>query len=241
MAERRMTAVQSLTICDPTDDRCVRHVEPQKLPGISVRHNPSCSNNLCSLFGCSDGGNWRINRNGTLDRAEWIKGWVMTQLLTRGYVMCEEHPLGKRGGGWWADVFRSPSFISGSKLWAIQWMHGGATPNLVQYAKQYAQQALQYLITWGIASSVQVDAFYISRGPMMGRLDHMTTRGSMRTHDRADPLGAVIQLHVNVIGPGVRSTYTLTGRPLPNAIWLWREYLPPHAPHTTGRIYERVS
>jgi len=244
MAQRRMTGVKSLVSCEPSDDRCERAISPQKLPGISVRHTPSCAGDLCSLFGCSNGGNWRLTRDGTLDRAEWIKGWIMTQLLTRGYVSCEEHPLGKRGGGWWADVFRGAqtqaSFRSGSKLWALQWMHGGATATLVQYARQYAQQALQPLLTWGLVSSLNVDAFYISRGPIAGRVSHVVSPGG-GSHDRADPLGAIIQLKINVSGPGMQSSYSIAGSRMPNSIWLWREYLPSPAPHTTGgRYYQAV-
>ena len=58
---------------------------------------------------------------GTIDRAEWIKGCVMAQLTTHGAVSCEEPPLRKRAGGWWADAFRSPvGFSIGSKLWTLQ-------------------------------------------------------------------------------------------------------------------------
>ena len=209
--------------CDPGDDRCVRPVEPTFQPGISVRHSPSCSGNICGLFQC-DGGNWRVTSRGTLDRSEWIKGWIMTQLLTRGQVDCRDHPLGKRDGGWWADAFRSADnyngFRSGSKLWALQFSHGGASNEVLLRAKQYAQQALQPLLTWGIVSKLRIDALYVTRLPFQ----------------------ATIQLKITISGPGVTSSFTVEGQQQPNAEWLWREYMPPRlAGQTPGRLHGKVA
>lgn len=235
MPDRRMTGVQKTWICDPGDDRCVKPIEPPFLPGISVRHSPSCSDHLCStVFNC-DFGNWRITNQNTLDRTKWIEGWIMTQLLTRAWVDCEEHPLSdmpgnsiKRGGGWWADAFRGAvggqrSFNSGSKLWALQWRHGGAVNALLLQAESYAKEALRYLTAWGIVSSLRVKAVYLTRA----------INGS------GFP-GAVMHLRISVAGPGVSSTYTFEGSQMPNSEWLWREYMPPKPITTGGRWYEPV-
>lgn len=220
------THTEPVWICDPTDDRCVRPISPTFLPGISVRHSPSCTGEICSIFAC-DGGNWRVTNQGTLDRAKWIEGWIITQLLTRGQVECEEHPLGKRDGGWWADAFRSGSsarnqFRSGSKLWALQFAHGGATNQLLMQAKQYAYEALSYLTSFGIVRTLHIDALYIAKG------------------NKPFP-GAVIQLKISISGPGVASSMTVEGQQQPNMEWLWQEYRAPvAAQHIQGRLYGRT-
>lgn len=215
------TMVQPPNICDPTDDQCVRPVEPFKLPGISVRHSPSCTGTICNLFAC-DGGNWRVTREGTLDRAEWIKGWAITQLFTPRYMSCQEHPLGLKRGGWWADSFRigpESNFISGSRLYALGYMQGGARNELLMQAQDYAFEALQYLTGWGIASSINTSAQWATRGSM----------AQMTMH-----------LHVDITGPSI--SFTTEGTGTSGNEWLWREYLAPKAlTALPGRHYRRVA
>jgi len=211
--------------CETLDDRCARPQTPNFLPGISLRQTPSCSGNFCGLMQC-DEGNWRVTNQSTLDRRKWIEGWIITQLFTRGLVDCAEHPLGKRGGGWWADAFRNTSgyqtFRSGSKLWALQWRHGGATNDLLLQAKSYAQQALAPLQTWGILTRFTVDALWAAKG-------------------NAPFPGAILHLRITIFGPGFASAYTYEGSQQPNAEWLWREYMPPVAAEwSPGRLHERV-
>lgn len=162
----------------------------------------------------------------------------MTQLLTKAWVDCDEHPLRdmpgspiKRGGGWWADAFRSTAvagaarpFISGSKLWALNWVHGGATNNVLLKAEEYATQALRYLLQWGVVSRISVKAVYLTRA----------------INGTGFP-GAVMHLRVSVAGPGiVATTFTFEGSQMPNFEWLWKEYEPPKPIATGGRWYEAV-
>lgn len=213
---RALTRVSPPVICDPSDDRCVQQPGANFLSGISVRHSPSCTGAICGLFSC-DGGNWRVTTEGTLDRSQWIKGWIVTQLFTRAFLDCEEHPLGQRGGGWWADAFRTDDFKSGSKLWALLWTHGGASNQLLLTAKTYALEALQPLMGWGVVSSINVDALYVTRFPF----------------------DATIQLDIRVVGPGVHSQFSVVGERQPNYTWLWQEYMP-HRAETGGRLYARA-
>src|SRR5262245_27585006 len=114
-------ATTAINPCAPAPKRCkAAPVYPLSRPGISARHVPACTGSYCDLIGCG-GPNWRVTNAGTLDRTHWVEGWIATQLFTRGAVTCEEHPLGKRDGGWWADSFRADGFKSGSKLWSLQW------------------------------------------------------------------------------------------------------------------------
>lgn len=218
--------VQPVAKCEPTDDRCARGVEPTFMPGISVKHSPSCHGDICNLFAC-DGGNWRVTGSGTLDRSEWIKGWAVTQLLTRGFIDCDEHPLQQRSGGWWMDTYRSPDyrvggagFRSGSKLWALAWFHGGATNGLLVRAMDYAYEALQYLQRWGIGR-VDVNAVWATRGARFP--------------------GAVMHLMINIVGPGVVATFSLEGQRQPSNLWLWQELRPPSPNRTIGRLHGTVA
>jgi len=238
------TSVRPIYICDPRDDRCVDPpMSPPFLPGISVRHSPSCSDHLCNtVFNC-DFGNWRITNQGTLDRAKWIEGWIFTQLLTRGFVDCGQHPLGKRGGGWWADEFRTPEgpvggglgagqgFRSGSRLWALNWGAGrvpgpgrGATNDLLLQAEDAAIEALRPLSKWGIVSELNVKAVYLTRA----------INGS-------GVPGAVLHLKISIKGPGVSTSLGFEGSQMPSSEWLWREYMPPQPYQTEARWYDAVS
>lgn len=183
--------------CAPAPPRCPTVERTLFQPGISVRHTPVCPGDLCYLEGCG-GGNWRVVR-GTLDRSRWIEGWIMSQLMTRGEVSCDEHPLKVRDGGWWFDAFRPDNFKSGSKLWALNWAR--VNPETLMLAKQWAEEALQYLIQWGIASSIAVDTRWICVRP------------------------AVIKLSVHARGPGIASDVTVQGTAMPDSTYLWKEYV----------------
>lgn len=183
--------------CAPAPPRCASVTRTLFQPGISVRHTPVCPGDLCYLEGCG-GGNWRLLR-GTLDRSRWIEGWIMTQLMTRGEVSCDEHPLKERAGGWWFDAFQVDNFKIGSKLWALNWARVNAETLLL--AKQWAQDALHPLLQWGIASTVTVDSRWISVRP------------------------AVIKLAVDARGPGVATSVNIQGVPMPDSTYLWKEYI----------------
>ena len=189
--------------CAPPPKRCKTPIYPLSQPGISARLIPTCAVSYCDLLGCGDP-NWRVTNAGTLDRSHWIEGWIATQLFTRGEVSCQENPLGKRDGGWWADSFRSDRFRSGSKLWSLQW--SSVTNDTLVKARAYALEALQFLLAWGVASRLTVDALYISR--------------------------FVMRLRVTVAIPGGAGTpvapasFMFQGEIVPAKGWLWSEYKP---------------
>lgn len=182
---------------DGSGDPCRPQFYPLFNTGISNRQVPICDGPYCECETPAMA-RLRITREGTLDRSHWIEGWVIAQLVTRGEISCEEHILKKRDGGWWADSFRPTSdFKSGSKLWSLQWAM--VTNEALIMAKQYATQAIQYLLAWGVASTLKVDTKYVSR--------------------------KVMRLSVTVIGPGVNTNViNIDGQAMPNAGWLWQEY-----------------
>ena len=192
-----MTKVSVSNPCLPPGDPCHSPITPLFQAGVSIRQTPLCDGPYCDCVQPAYG-RARITAAGSLDRSEWIKGWIIAQLTTRGEVSCDEHPLKVRAGGWWADSFRSPAgFRSGSKLWALQWSF--VTNDSLIMAKQYASQALAPLMLWGIASRVAVSASYASR--------------------------KVMTLAINVTGPGIAVATTVQGAAQPDSGWLWQEYV----------------
>lgn len=162
--------------------------------GIATQLIAGCST-YCDVGQTATPG-WRIVPGRTLDTRDWIKGWIVNQLSTRAVVECDETPLQIKTGGWWADAFRgSVVFVSGSKLWSLQWSKS-ITETLIM-AQRYAEDALHYLVSWKIAESVTVDVAYVSKN--------------------------VLTLAVTVKGPNVDTTVTLAGQQLPDFGWLWQD------------------
>lgn len=191
-----MTQV-SINPCLPPPDPCGAAVAPLFQSGVSIRQVPLCEGPYCDCQ-TPGYGRARITGAGTLDRSQWLEGWIIGQLTNRAEVSCDEHPLKRRAGGWWADAFRKPAgFRTGSKLWALQWAL--VTNEALIAAKQYATQALAPLLAWGIASRVNVQATFVSR--------------------------MVMRLTVTVTGPGVAAVSTVEGLAVPDSGWLWKEYV----------------
>lgn len=59
--------------------------------------------------------------------------------------------------GWWGDSFPNvPSDLIGSRLWLL--LRAKLTPESVNLAKEYVQEALGWLVQDGVASRVDVEA-----------------------------------------------------------------------------------
>lgn len=210
-----------LNVCAPPPPRCVTRNYPVFQTPISSRRVPECSPPDCP--GECTGGNpaVRVTSMGTLDREKFIEGWITQQLFTRGRVECEDHPLGKSDGGWWADSFRPDTggggrtgggrFVSGSKLWALKWRT--VTNDTLIRAKQYAQEALAYLVDWGFVSTLNIATFYVSHN--------------------------VMHIKVAISGPGVSSGMIFEGTAMPDSTWLWQEYRP-HGAVTNVPLSQRA-
>lgn len=138
---------------------------------------------------------WRATKSRSLDTRQWIRGWIVNQLSTRAAATCDDSPAIRKSGGWWADAYRVEDFRSGSKLWTLQWSK--TINETLQIAKSYAEQALAYLVTWGIATSVTVDVAYVNK--------------------------SVLTLAVTVKGPNVDVSMSFTGESRPEFGWLWQE------------------
>lgn len=191
-----------MAACEPTRRQvpCRSTDYPRFQPGIAtqvINHCAPLAGPGCGETAVCGQPAWTLDQRGNLRQRGWIKGWAINQLLTDARVTCEENPLGVASGGWWADSFRRDSFVSGSKLWSLRWETN--INHVLVLAKRYAQEALNYLIVWGIASKITVNATL--------------------------PQKRLVKLDITIEGPGAQAvSVTVAGQALPDYSWLWREY-----------------
>jgi len=221
-----MTSVQynpPQHLCGPEPPPCRTRNYPLFHPPIASRRIPLCRPPNCEAIQEGEP-NLHVNTFGTLDRVDWLRGWIIVQLFTRGQVECDETPPRIRGhprlGGWWADAFRGnqsvtgrgSAFRSGSKLWTLQWSH--VTNETLMLAKEFALEAISYLLSWGIASKIDITPWYISR--------------------------RVMRLDIVVTGPGgIDVNVTVQGAVMPDSRYLWTEYRAIPNVDVLGKRYPR--
>lgn len=87
---------------------------------------------------------------------------ILVSLLTEQRVTVDEIPSGESSArGWWGDSFPEvDGDLIGSRLWLLE--RQKHTNEVRELAKEYALEALQWLITDGVAESVSVDVQVIS-------------------------------------------------------------------------------
>jgi phage gp46-like protein len=89
--------------------------------------------------------------DGKLDWRDYVTGWVLNQLSMEARA---DDKLTYDRRGWWYDSFRAEKFVSGSKLWTLRNERSARTVAVT--ARLYIEQALSYLVTWGVADKVIV-------------------------------------------------------------------------------------
>lgn len=92
-----------------------------------------------------------------MDSAEPLVRAVLISLFTwRRANPADVLPAGERFG-WWGDSFATvPGDRIGSRLWLLS--RAKLLPETTAQAKEYAQEALQWLVDDGVAARVEVEA-----------------------------------------------------------------------------------
>lgn len=102
-----------------------------------------------------------VMAGGTLELGHDLEGAVLISLFTDQLANpADLLPPGDRKDprGWWADTYETPDQI-GSQLW--QAFYRQRIPDTLNWARDTASRALQWLIDDGIAAAVQVvPSFY---------------------------------------------------------------------------------
>jgi phage gp46-like protein len=93
---------------------------------------------------------WDIENDDGLETA------VLRSLFEDARIETEELPPGEKSlGGFWGDAVENDDNIpSGSKLWLLN--RGKLTDETLEQAREYSEQALQWLVDDGVAESVTV-------------------------------------------------------------------------------------
>lgn len=79
-------------------------------------------------------------------------------------------PAGADRRGWWADTWPDvPRDQIGSRLWLLG--REKQLPSVLQRAREYAAEALQWLIDDGVADAVRVDAEIVRQGVLGLRIE----------------------------------------------------------------------
>lgn len=101
---------------------------------------------------------------GDLERDEGLRTAVSLSLFTDRRVTARELPLGEsKRRGWWGDtVSEVDGDEIGSKLWLLA--REKQTTQTLERAREYAEEALAWLIEDGVASSVAVSTTFQARG-----------------------------------------------------------------------------
>jgi phage gp46-like protein len=91
------------------------------------------------------------------DVTEDLPRAVIISLLTWRRANPDDALPGNEKNGWWGDNFPvSANDRIGSRLWLLD--RGKLTANAVARAREYAEEALQWLIEDGVAASVLVES-----------------------------------------------------------------------------------
>ena len=107
----------------------------------------------------------------------------MISLFSWARARDDDEVEGRRRYGFWGDTYGDPGERTGSRLWLLR--RQKITDTVVERAREYAQEALTWLIDDGVADSVSVTA---QRGGL-DRIDLLVTvtrNGNARTLRFAD-------------------------------------------------------
>lgn len=101
-------------------------------------------------------------QNDDLVKDTTLKTAILVSLFTDKRVNNDEIPPGQKDPrGYWGDAVENPANESiGSKLWLLE--REKHTAEVRELAREYAQEALQWLIDDQIAQSIEVTVEYIS-------------------------------------------------------------------------------
>lgn len=102
----------------------------------------------------SFGGDIVLGSDGALDTADPLATSVVVSLFTWRRANADDLVDGDRNG-WWGDTLAADNDRIGSRLWLL--FRRKMTPAVIALAREYALEALQWLIADGVATRVEVE------------------------------------------------------------------------------------
>ena len=82
---------------------------------------------------------------------------VLASLFCDRLAQAYEVASGEDRRGWWADAYAAIPHLTGSRLWLLE--RNKRLPGIVKRCEQYCQEALAWLVTDGLCTTVVVTAF----------------------------------------------------------------------------------
>ncbi|WP_421793399.1 phage GP46 family protein [Hydrocarboniphaga effusa] len=137
---------------------------------------------------------------GDLIRDDSLRTAILVSLFTDREATAEQltaagmDPTDRRG--WWGDVLAAtPGDLQGSHLWLLE--RRKRTPAVLPDAKRYAEDALSWIVSAGLASAVTVVAYFDERGELAFDVDVARPNGTEQyraltiwtANFAADPIG----------------------------------------------------
>lgn len=81
---------------------------------------------------------------------------VMISLFSWARAHDDDQVDGSRRHGFWGDAYADAGEVTGSRLWLL--CRQKITPTTIERARQYAAEALEWLVSDGVADAVEVTA-----------------------------------------------------------------------------------
>lgn len=107
-------------------------------------------------------GDWRIVGPG-FEEDDGLESAVVISLFTDRRAESDDEVEGDDRRGWWGDLFPAVEGDRiGSRLWLLS--REKQLPSVLIRAREYASEALQWLIDDGVASAVTVEAEVVRQG-----------------------------------------------------------------------------
>lgn len=122
---------------------------------------------------------WRLRADGQLEVDHDLKTAVLVSLFTWRRAEPDDTLPDPRGSrrGWWGDLLAARPI--GSRLWLLA--REKQTAEVVRLAREYAEEALQWLIDDGVCSSVDVFTEIVQAGMLGLRCTFTKPNGSALT------------------------------------------------------------
>lgn len=136
---------------------------------LALLYNPTSQSFDLALVGAD------LARDDTLATA------VLTSLLCDRLAQAHEVGAGADRRGWWADAFdtSTSAYLFGSRLWLLE--REKQTSATMQRCKAYVQEALQWIIDDGLATSITVAVFAPRMGWLVAQVE-MAVAGQVRRY-----------------------------------------------------------
>jgi len=104
--------------------------------------------------------------SGDLQPDHGLQTAVMLSLFCHATAMTDDIASGNDRRGYWADAFNGINGdIFGSRLWLLE--REKRLPAVLQKARGYALESLQWLLDDGVATSIDVQASWLTTGALL--------------------------------------------------------------------------